>query len=627
MDIIVPKIKKKSNNQMTTKLCYAYIKKYKCLEDIELCFDARYNIKYDKSKNSLIGGKVPSRLPEKFLGESVSSVTCLLGNNGAGKSTIVSFILNALVEGSPWNSKGSFSGILVYEKNDDLYAWVSNDITEIEPKISYPLNITPCNKISIPCFYYSGHFSSYINSDIRTTAELAGFYNASDYAEILLSAENYYNAAKMPMSESLYDALHCYVLQNAHKICRMLADKNVSDKFRKIVFPKYVMIQANRSGEYQLNSMTDAERKERGLEYNNKDLETVRLVTYPFLSSKEQILADIIHHAILNLIVDRSDLNWGISLLVRWKNYLRQNYPSIKSVLKIFGNFIIEKQSSNYLEDIRIEVDKINTLAEFNERLGNECLYLSTTEKDFLDKVEKIYAKGNSYLVARIFDFSYSQSLEGVSMLSSGELEFLNLFSRLYDAFTPKAENVGIPQIIILDESEIGLHPAWQLEYVSFIIDFFDGLKKANILTNSVQIIMATHSPIILSDIPKCCTICLTKDHTITDEQKETFGNNVFELYRHSFLMTNGLVGKFAQEKIRNFNYDIDSEIEKKEGDCNYSISDEKMLNLQIQVDMIGDVGLKKYLQDKLLCLKSKEQLIAYYEEKIKELKGRNEQN
>ncbi len=612
------------NNQMTTKLCYAYIKKYKCLEDIELCFDARYNIKYDKTKNTLIGEKV-FRFPENFWGDSVSSVTCLIGNNGAGKSTIVSFLLNALVDGSIWKSDGDFSGIIVYEKRGNLSAWVSKDVAESEPNFSYPTNIFYGKKNPIQCFYYSGHFSPYINSDIRTTAELAGFYNASDYAEILLSAENYYNAAKRQMSESLYDALHCYVLQNAHKICRMLADKSVSDMFRKIVFPKYVLIQANRSGEYQLKSMSDEERKKRGLEYDYQDLETVKLVTYPFLSSKEQILADIIHHAILNLIVDRSDLNWGISLLVRWKNYLRQNYPSIKSVLKIFGNFIIEKQSSNYLEDIRIEVDKINTLAEFNERLGNECLYLCTAEKDFQEKVEKIYAKENFYLVARIFDFSYSQSLDNISlsMLSSGELEFLNLFSRLYNAFTPKVANADIPQVIILDESEIGLHPAWQLEYVNFIIDFFDGLKKANILTNPVQIIMATHSPIMLSDIPKSCTICL-KDHTIINEQKETFGNNVFELYRHSFLMTNGLVGRFAQEKIRKLNEYIDSEIREKR---NYSVLNEKMLNLQIQVDMIGDVGLKKYLQDKLLCLKSKEQLIAYYEEKIKELKGRNEQN
>lgn len=610
------------NNQMATKLCYAYIKKYKCLEDIELCFDARYNIKYDKTKNTLIGEKV-FRFPENFWGDSVSSVTCLLGNNGAGKSTIVSFLLNALVDGSSWRTEGSFFGILVYEVNEKLQAWVSKDVAE---SFSYPTNISPCNKIPIQCFYYSGHFSSDINLDIRTTAELAGFYNASDYAEILLSAENYYNAAKREMSESLYDALHCYVLQNAHKICRMLADKSVSDMFRKIVFPKYVLIQANRSGEYQLKSMTPARRKERGLDCSDQELETLKLDENVFFPTREQILADIIHHAILNIIVDRADLNLGIDLLVGWKNYLRKKLSfGEKSVLKIFGNFIIEEKSLEYLNEIKNVIDNINTNVKFNKNLGDECLYLCTSEKDFSDKVEKIYAKENFYLVARIFDLSYSQSLNNIlsSMLSSGELEFLNLFSRLYNAFT--SEN--IPQMIFLDEAEIGLHPEWQLEYVSFIIDFLDGLNKANILTKPVQIIMATHSPIMLSDIPKSCTVCLTKDHTVTKGQKETFGNNVFELYRHSFMMTNGLVGKFAQEKIRKLSDDIDSKIKKKEDERDYSISEEEMSKLQIQVDMIGDIGLKTYLQDRLLCLKSKEKLIAYYEEKIKELKGRNEQN
>lgn len=621
MDIIVPKIKKKSNNQMTTKLCYAYIKKYKCLEDIELCFDARYNIKYDKTKNTLIGEKV-FRFPENFWGDSVSSVTCLLGNNGAGKSTIVSFLLNALVDGSYWNDEDHIPGILVYEENEELSAWVSNKIKNIKDGPTYSTNIPDSKdgKINFQCFYYSGHFSPYVNVDIRTMEELGGYTNASDMAEILKSKGKYCNAAKLQMSESLYDALHCYVLQNAHKICRMLADKNVSDKLRKFVFPKYVLIQPNRSGEYQLKSMTPARRKERGLDCSDQELETLKLDENAFFPTREQILADIIHHAILNLIVERYDLNLGIDILVGWKVYLQENYRSTKSVLKTFGNFIIERKSLEYLEYIRLEVDKINTHAEFNDNQGNECLYLDTLDCKF---GEKILDKKKIYLVARIFDFSYCQSLEDVSssMLSSGELEFLNLFSRLYNAFT--SEN--IPQMIFLDEAEIGFHPEWQLKYVDVILDFLNALREAKILTNPVQIVITTHSPIILSDIPKCCTMCITKGHTIiTDEQKETFGNNVFELYRHSFLMTNGLVGGFAQEKIRKLNEYIDSEIREKR---NYSVLDEKMLNLQIQVDMIGDVGLKKYLQDKLLCLKSKEQLIAYYEEKIKELKGRNEQN
>ncbi|MCR4798910.1 MAG: ATP-binding protein [Bacteroidales bacterium] len=592
------------------------------MEDIELCFDARYNIKYDKTKNTLIGEKV-FRFPENFWGDSVSSVTCLLGNNGAGKSTIVSFLLSALVEGFYWKDEDSFPGILVYEENEELSAWVSRDIKMGKDELpTYSTNIPIKGKINLQCFYYSGHFSPYVNVDIRTMAELAGLYNASDYAEILLSAENYYNAAKRQMSESLYDALHCYVLQNAHKICRMLADKNVSDKLRKFVFPKYVLIQPNRSGEYQLKSMTPARRKERGLDCSDQELETLKLDENAFFPTREQILADIIHHAILNLIVERYDLNLGIDILVGWKVYLQENYRSTKSVLKTFGNFIIERKSLEYLEYIRIEVDKINTHAEFNDNQGNECLYLDTLDSKFGEKIEKILDKKKIYLVARIFDFSYCQSLEYVSssMLSSGELEFLNLFSRLYKAFT--SEN--IPQMIFLDEAEIGFHPEWQLKYVEVILDFLNAFREAKNLANPVQIVITTHSPIILSDIPKCCTMCLTKDHTITDEQKETFGNNVFELYRQSFLMTNGLVGRFAQEKIRKLNEYIDSEIREKR---TYSVLDEKMLNLQIQVDMIGDVGLKKYLQDKLLCLKSKEQLIAYYEEKIKELKGRNEQN
>ena len=413
-------------------------KKYKCLEDIELCFDARYNIKYDKTKNTLIGEKV-FRFPENFWGDSVSSVTCLLGNNGAGKSTIVSFLLKALVDGSIWESNGDFSGIIVYEKRGNLYAWVSKDVAESEPNFSYPTNIFYGKKNPIQCFYYSGHFSPFINSEIRTTAELAGFYNASDYAEILKSKEKYCNAAKLQMSESLYDALHCYVLQNAHKICRMLADKNVSDKLKKFVLPKYVLIQPNRSGEYQIKSMSPQMRRKHGLNYRKQALETVKLVTYPNLSSKEQILADIIHHAILNLIVDRSDLNLGIDLLVGWKNYLRKKISfGEKSVLKIFGNFIIEEKSLEYLNEIKNVIDNINTNVNFNKKLGDECLYLCTSGKDFSDKVEKIYAKENFYLVARIFDFSYSQSLNNIlsSMLSSGELEFLNLFSRLYDVFT-----------------------------------------------------------------------------------------------------------------------------------------------------------------------------------------------
>ena len=68
--------------------------------------------------------------------------------------------------------------------------------------------------------------------------------------------------------------------------------------------------------------------------------------------------------------------------------------------------------------------------------------------------------------------------------------------------------------MIFLDEAEIGFHPEWQLEYFEFILDFLNALSEAKILTDPVQIVITTHSPVLLSDIPKCCTIYLTKNHT-----------------------------------------------------------------------------------------------------------------
>lgn len=54
------------NNQMATKLCYAYIKKYKCLEDIELCFDL-YKIYGNKQEEQKLIPKFGWKMNEKVI--------------------------------------------------------------------------------------------------------------------------------------------------------------------------------------------------------------------------------------------------------------------------------------------------------------------------------------------------------------------------------------------------------------------------------------------------------------------------------------------------------------------------------------------------------------------------------
>jgi hypothetical protein len=79
---------------------------------------------------------------------------------------------------------------------------------------------------------------------------------------------------------------------------------------------------------------------------------------------------------------------------------------------------------------------------------------------------------------------------------------------------------------------------------------------------------MATHSPIILSDIPKEHVVVLNDSgSTVTpsDLDIQTFGANIHSLYRNSFFLSNHMVGDFAYDKmdeVVNFLVDTNSPLD-----------------------------------------------------------------
>jgi len=140
----------------------------------------------------------------------------------------------------------------------------------------------------------------------------------------------------------------------------------------------------------------------------------------------------------------------------------------------------------------------------------------------------------------------------------------LNVFSRLYsviyDKNTKKTDLSKLKENIILtiDEGELYLHPEWQRRYFELIqktlpLIFSD--KEENIF-KKIQIIISSHSPFIISDIPKENIIFIERDEKehcrVVNElrdMKQTFGANIHTLFTSSFFM-DGLMGNFAKEKI-----------------------------------------------------------------------------
>jgi hypothetical protein len=99
--------------------------------------------------------------------------------------------------------------------------------------------------------------------------------------------------------------------------------------------------------------------------------------------------------------------------------------------------------------------------------------------------------------------------------------------------------------LIVIDEVELSLHPKWQKTVVSEII------KLCEKITNKkIHIIISSHSPFLISDLPKENVIFLKDGKQDKTVNINPFGANIHTLLSHGFFMEGGLMGEFAKGKI-----------------------------------------------------------------------------
>ena len=200
--------------------------------------------------------------------------------------------------------------------------------------------------------------------------------------------------------------------------------------------------------------------------------------------------------------------------------------------------------------------------------------------------------------------------------MSSGELSFLLLWARLYHHFcdtpdfrnscrgrfnlaNPKTWPLAKNVILFLDEAETTLHPEWQRHLVRNVIWFFETFAP----WVHPHIVFATHSPMLLSDVPIGNVVILRKSENtgitkvITPASigiSNTFGANIFDLYRHSFFLEGLPIGSFAREKILG----VLSKIRHLRDDKGLPVEDIRLKHEDWRVvGLVGDGLLKRYFR------------------------------
>jgi len=98
---------------------------------------------------------------------------------------------------------------------------------------------------------------------------------------------------------------------------------------------------------------------------------------------------------------------------------------------------------------------------------------------------------------------------------------------------------------VIFDEVELYFHPDMQRKFVSNLMQSLQSVKFSSNL-RGVNIILATHSPFILSDIPASNILCLGEENQNIDS---SFGENIISLLSKGFFM-DSTIGELARLQI-----------------------------------------------------------------------------
>ena len=612
-------------------IAYIHINRHDVLENVGMRLDPRYDIRAEMLplrdyEMHLTRYRVTigwsSGIEDGFYGEHIQCLTAIVGNNGAGKTSALRFLLNAVVSGSGHDISGFVvtaepeNGRLCVYHSEDVRVDIDAQGMDVQEEGGWP---------EIDTLVYGGHTNILTSVEDIMSVELQGMVNVTEGCLLTMDLQHYGREMATNGMFPLRDYATAYDAQNHWRVCNFLAQYNGPLK-QLLHLPNYVQVFPNKAGQWSLKHRL------------NPDDHT----DYPTLQKsqdwtfREFRLAELIYYSIINYISDGiGEQNYWQGYLDAWNLTVSEQYQG--DVVRLFRQFVDSRQlpeRNEYrvlLEYIHEVIENISVHCLFDERSQLHCFCFQLDDDNDAMRTFLGWLQGNPIFIAcRYFDLRYAHHYDSGSILSSGEKAMLDMYSRIYDTLITKHQhdsNYRWPTLYVLDEAELGFHPEWQRVYVKNLTLFLEemAVEASNLYRNyhrnapdfKFQIILSSHSPIILSDVPQKCVVMLKREgdriSNVTATRPQTFGTNIFELYRDSFFLEGGLVGEFAQDFIRSLSEEIDGL---------QNPTAEALESVRKRIELIGDRNIKAYLMQQIEPMMDRQSRISYYQSKIAEMEN-----
>lgn len=568
-----------NTTEMPIRLHYVWFKDNNTFFNQGINFSSKYNFSYDSVSGKLkVTGPKNDKYVDDFFGNNID-VTAIVGQNGAGKTTLLKFIQSL---GSGVISEDS---VVVCEKDSNFWAAryysdgrvptrlpiEGNNIANIVELDIKPEESTFPFKKDIRFIYMTEMFNM---SQYEASSPGTSSGDDMSFAAVLYRQSEYGDEEKHTLNP---------VTRYIHRITDWQLDfisngAKFVEKFN-ITYPKVLTIKPNYDT-FAFEKLYMAVkgkvqgkiRQSSNNEYDNEYDKEAIILSKKWFGTSENIKDEYAKAIIMNIIssceyytdasypkrknlYDRLERCYssGLGTWASTKEFLRvtntENNEHNDRNTKDKSSFYINAKP--YIEFMKYLEDFFEGKDQYKHIIFD--IKIPTSNMTIIRSFINVYHK--CVLIVDFLSFSWG--------LSSGENLLLNQYGKLMHLFRkdnngyflPADINSVIPAenaVIMLDEAEISFHPEWQRRYFNAFLTFINqNIAKRG---THIQIIIATHSPIILSDIPKQNTVFLKCDNetkrTTCIESEETFASNIFSLYNNAFFMDESEIGAFAEEKL-----------------------------------------------------------------------------
>ncbi|MDO8454729.1 MAG: AAA family ATPase [Sulfurimonas sp.] len=536
------------------ELVYLWVEDYKNIQNQGFNFSPRFTCKYEDAELTIDENKEHvSIFPENI------NVTAIVGENGSGKSSVLE-VLSSLYMNIYINSKEDKS-FTIYRDKKQFYLYCDNakETTEFDKFI----NIVNKTQIASPNGFSNGadykilYFSNCL-TDMTNKKQFELFKSTAGY-----SFHNGFKPQNLLMKDDKnladFEQKFSSILKDDNKFFDFLDDNLLFDSY------KYEIHISELEAYLVGDNLFCQELSFRKENIEDKEKLFYRFLIVSLISETENLvfksgdkrfnkdrpkpMKEYFKTEVADEIEDFSTENYDFVYYEKIKQICVDSLKQINEDTKI-SSLLLEQDKIKEIIDLYSLESKIKPTVHNEYEIGNEPPKETSADKIFksknfqlreemkLNDFEKVLLRNN---ILRINFFDSRKTNCDYLSLSTGEQEYLKILTNISYSIKQSKEK---KYLFLFDEIEISLHPNWQKKLISNIDSI---LKKLN--GGNIHFILTSHSPFILSDLPKENVIFL-KDGKQIHVDINTFGANIHTLLSHGFFMKDGLMGEFAKGKI-----------------------------------------------------------------------------